>query len=185
MRWLNALPDGAARDAPALRSQAYAALLRRIAGALESIRRRDERCLLLRLQLDGFDRIQDETLLTAVSRIVAERLQRRVRADELLARSAPHEFAVVTRGIDVFPPTAGASIAQRLVDSLAQPCGVEGERVQLGLRIGIASFPDDGRDAEALLLAASRALHGAHRAGEPWRFAARLPGKRDQAEDES
>jgi len=183
VRWLNASQDDAAREAPAARPQVHAALLRRIAGALESIRRRDQRCLLLRLQLDGFDQLQDGTLLSAVSRVVAERLQRRVRADELLARSALHEFTVVTRGIDVFPPTAGASIAQRLVDGLAQPCGVEGARVQLGLRIGIASFPDDGRDAESLLLAASRALHGAHRAGEAWRFAARLPGKRDMVDD--
>ncbi|MBS0433096.1 MAG: diguanylate cyclase [Proteobacteria bacterium] len=176
MRWLNALADAASDNAPAARARAHAALVRRITGTLESTRRRDERCLLLRLQLGGFEQIDEASRFEAVSRVVAERLQRRVRADELLARSAAHEFTVVTHSVDVFPPTAGESIARRLVECMVQPCGVEGARIQLRLRIGIASFPDDARDAEGLLLAASRALHGAHRSGEPWRFAARLPG---------
>ncbi|HJU26598.1 MAG TPA: diguanylate cyclase [Rhodanobacteraceae bacterium] len=153
-------------------SRKRAVLLRRVARTLESAHRRDERCLLLRLQVTGLDDLEDRAFAATVSRVVTERMRRQVRVDDLLVRSTGHEFTVLAQGIDVFPHTAGTVIATRLAANLTRPYGIDGVRVDLGVRIGIASFPDDAQDAEGLLLAASQALRGAHRAGEPWRFAA-------------
>jgi len=52
---------------------------------------------------------------------------------------------------------------------------VDGVQFRLGLRIGIAGFPDNATDAAGLLLAASQALHAARRLGrDGWRFSTTL-----------
>ncbi len=168
-RWWDRLSGAGARGAS---DAAHPAWRRRMARALVSAGRREERCLLLCVQISGLDELQDEPFARNVWRVVAERLHRDLRADDLLARSDEREFTVLAQGIDVFPRTAATAIATRLARNLGGAYGVEGRRVDLGVCIGIASFPDDATDAEGLLRAASHALQGARRASEPWRFAA-------------
>ncbi|HJU08411.1 MAG TPA: diguanylate cyclase [Rhodanobacteraceae bacterium] len=176
-RWLDRLRGA---DAQRVTETERPVLRRRVARALESARRRDERCLLLRLQIAGLEEMDDEPFVRSVWRVVIERLRREVREDDLLARSAEHEFTVLAQGIDVFPRTAATAIASRLTRNLTSPYGIEGRRVELDVRIGIASFPDDAVNAEGLLLAASHALHVARRSSEPWRFAAPMLKRRER-----
>jgi len=176
--WLHPLNSFAARKPPAGALRSRAALLRRVGRALAAARRQQCGCLLLRLQLHGMDALlnqQGEAFAESVSRVIAERLRRQVREEDLVARTGTDEFALLTQGVEGSLRAAGETVAQRVTESLTKPYGVDSIRFRLGLRIGIAGFPDDAPDAAGLLLAASQALYAARRLDcDGWRFAATL-----------
>ncbi|GEM_PF-2488372 len=175
--WLYPLSGARARGTHSGALRSRAALLRQVGRALDAARRDDCGCALLRLQVTGMEALQERhgaAFAENALRVVAERLRRQVRGDDLVARSGDHEFTLLAQGIDVSLQQAGSAIASRVSDSLTRPYGVDGVRFVLGLRIGIAGFPGDAEDAAGLLLAASQALHGARRQNEAWRFAAPL-----------
>lgn len=155
-----------------------AALLRRIGQALASARRQQCGCLLFRLQLSGLDALSHEhgeDFIENVSRVIEERVRRQVRGDDLMVRTGGDEFALLTQGVEGSLYAAGEAIAARLTESLTKPYGVDSVQFTLGLRIGIAGFPDNATDAPGLLLAASQALHTARRLDrDGWRFSSTL-----------
>ena len=175
--WLALLGFGArAKPAGALRSRAT--LLRRIGRGINAARRQQCGCLLFRLQLAGLDELlreHGEGFVENISRVAAERVRRQVRNEDLVERTGYDEFALLAQGVEVSLYSAGEIIAQRVTDSLTKPYGVDGVQFRLGLRIGIAGFPDNAADATGLLLAASQALHAARRLGrDGWRFSTTL-----------
>jgi diguanylate cyclase (GGDEF)-like protein len=118
------------------------------------------------LDLDGFKFVNDRHGHPAgddVLRALAARLRAAARPEDTVARIGGDEFAVVA-------PGAGPDGARRLADALefaaSQVFDPGGEPVR-----GTAAwalFPDDGADAEAVVLAADRRLYEAKRApGEP------------------
>ncbi|HET9835481.1 MAG TPA: GGDEF domain-containing protein [Rhodanobacteraceae bacterium] len=155
-----------------------AALLRRIGQALVAARRQQCGCLVFRLQLSGLDSLlqeHGEDFVENVSRVIAERVQRQVRGEDLVTRTGGDEFTLLTQGVEGSPYSAGEAIAARLTESLTKPYGVDSVQFKLGLRIGIAGFPDNATDAPGLLLAASQALHTARRMDrDGWRFSSTL-----------
>jgi diguanylate cyclase (GGDEF)-like protein len=175
MAWLWGLA-GRAKPSGALRSRE--ALLRRIGRGINAARRQRCGCLLFRLQLTGLDELlreHGEGFVGSVSRVAAERVRRQVRNEDVVVRTGNDEFALMAQGIEVSLFSAGEIIAQRITDSLTQPFGVDGVQFRLGLRIGIAGFPDNAMDATGLLLAASQALHTARRLErDGWRFSTTL-----------
>jgi diguanylate cyclase (GGDEF)-like protein len=86
------------------------------------------------------------------------------RANDLVARYGGEEFAVIL--VDTAKFTA-AKVAERVRERVfthdfsdaAQRAG------RLSVSIGVATYPDDGTDAEALVRAADAALYAAKRAG--------------------
>src|SRR5260221_11734103 len=74
------------------------------------------------------------------------------------------------------------TIAQKLLDVVAQPMRVEGHDLFVTTSIGIAMFPDDGDSAEVLLKNADQAMY---RAKESGRSAVQLctPAMNDRAHD--
>lgn len=175
MAWLWGFA-GRAKPSGALRSRE--ALLRRIGRGINAARRQRCGCLLFRLQLTGLDELlreHGEDFAGNVSRVAAERVRRQVRNEDVVVRTGNDEFALMAQGIEVSLFSAGEIIAQRITDSLTQPFGVDGVQFRLGLRIGIAGFPDNAMDATGLLLAASQALHTARRLErDGWRFSTTL-----------
>lgn len=177
MAWLSSLGLGTrAKPTGALRSRE--ALLKRIGRGINTARRQRCGCLLLRLQLTGLDalgREHGEGFVDDVSRVAAERVRRQVRNEDVVVRTGPDEFALLAQGIEVSLFSAGEIIAQRITENLTKPFGVDGVQFQLGLRIGIAGYPDNAMDATGLLLAASQALHTARRLErDGWRFSTTL-----------
>lgn len=176
LTWLYPLAGLSIRAAPAGVGRSRAALLRRADRALEVARRHHCGCLLLRLQLSGIDTLlatHGEVFVEAALRVVAERLRRQIRAEDLVARTGNDEFALLAQGIDGPLHAAGEAIARRVTESLTRSYGMDGVRFELGMRIGIAGFPDDANNAAGLVLGASQALHTARRSErDGWRFAA-------------
>ena len=97
----------------------------------------------------------------ALLRAVAERLQN-LRRDDTLARLGDDDFVLLQA---IKSAEDAAVLAQRLLDVLARPFTVEGRQLGAAASIGIAIYPDDGRDFAELLKSADAAMHHAKESG--------------------
>lgn len=140
--------------------------------------RRDRQSMhLLVLDLDYFKEVNDrhghqggDLLLQAV----AERLKACVRSSDLVARFGGDEFAIIL-GRSGSDANAGR-ICDKILEAVHRPFDLSGRQCHVGVSIGLARFPQDGRDAAALFEAADRALYRVKREGRGrWRAASEGP----------
>jgi diguanylate cyclase (GGDEF)-like protein len=94
---------------------------------------------------------------------VAARLQAAVRVGDTVARISGDEFAVVLA--DLVRPEDAALVAQKIIDAFGEPVQIQGSEVFVTASVGIAAFPSDGADAEALIGAADAAMYRAKQSG--------------------
>lgn len=138
-----------------------------VARLARSAGRHHEAFALLLLDLDNFKVVNDayghdsgDVLLTAV----ADRIRQAVRPEDLVYRLGGDEFAVlVTR---MTPKSTCVQVAERirtLVDANVSLANVEHVPTA---SIGLAIWPDSGRDADSLLRAADLALYRAKHLGK-------------------
>ncbi len=99
-----------------------------------------------------------------VLRQVARLLSEGRRANDVVARYGGEEFAVIL--VDTAKFTA-AKVAERVRERVAShDFSDAAQRAgRLSISIGVATYPDDGSDAEALVRSADAALYSAKRAG--------------------
>jgi diguanylate cyclase (GGDEF)-like protein/PAS domain S-box-containing protein len=137
-----------------------------------SMRRRNDACALLFVDLDQFKQVNDtlghpcgDALLCAV----AQRLQILIRNSDLVGRFGGDEFVVLQSPVN--RPEDAASLARRIVTSLSEPFDIDGHHIVVGASVGIAMAPNDGIDADHLLKNADMALYRAKSDGRAgWRF---------------
>jgi diguanylate cyclase (GGDEF)-like protein len=87
---------------------------------------------------------------------VALRLHRTLRRTDLLARMGGDEFGVVIDPVE--DPQHIAPIVDHVLAALEEPFAVQGHRADVGMSIGLAWFPDHGRDSATLLRHAKTAM---------------------------
>ncbi len=124
------------------------------------------RCALLFIDLDNFrllnngygHRAGDEVL-----RHVAERLRENIPEPRLLGRRGGDEL--VTLVGDIAQPDLAIELARRLIAAISVPMRVLGLDLVVTPSIGIAFFPQDGIDLEALVNAADAAMYEAKQSG--------------------
>jgi diguanylate cyclase (GGDEF)-like protein len=124
--------------------------------------KRGEELALLCLDLDRFKPVNDtlgHAAGDALLRQVAERLLACARESDLVARLGGDEFALVQSGTP--QPASSTALARRLIDAVSRPFDLDGNRVHIGVSIGIAVAPFDGDNAEALIRNADLAMYGA------------------------
>jgi len=80
-----------------------------------------------------------------------------------LARIGGDEFALIKEDAD--PASNVTALTDRLLASVGDDLEIEGVRMRTGLSVGVAIFPDDGRDATTLLANADAALYRAKAEG--------------------
>ncbi|TGD96127.1 putative bifunctional diguanylate cyclase/phosphodiesterase [Methylobacterium nonmethylotrophicum] len=121
---------------------------------------------ILCLDLDRFKTVND-TLGHAVGdkllREVTARLTAEVRAEAgaslaTLARLGGDEFALILQPTSRF---RAGRLARRLIEAVGRGYDIDGKRINVGLSVGIALTPADGREPEGLLRAADMALYRA------------------------
>ena len=120
------------------------------------------------LDLDDFKSVNDtlghgigDQLLKAV----AQRLQIHMRESdavarhggEIVSRFGGDEFTVILNNLTKVDDAATA--AQRVIETLAEPFDIEGRQIYSGASIGIAVYPEDGKNPEQLLKNADLALY--------------------------
>ncbi len=129
----------------------------------ETLTRPESRASLLFIDLDRFKPVNDTFGHHAGDLVLAEvarRLEELRRPGDLVARLGGDEFAVFLPRSD-----QPGAMAERALESLSLPYFIEGELVQIGASIGVASAPPDGQDAVALLRVADAGLYEAKHAG--------------------
>jgi diguanylate cyclase (GGDEF)-like protein len=116
---------------------------------------------LLLLDLDRFKEVNDslghqagDQLLVRVGRLLLEQL----RPDDMLARLGGDEFAILLSDTD---QDQAAVVADKLRAALAAPVSIEGIALYTDASIGIALFPEHGRDLSLLLRHADIAMYKA------------------------
>jgi len=116
---------------------------------------------LLYIDLDDFKHVNDRGGHAVGDRLLRElaaRMQRGVRQNDLVARVGGDEFVVLL-------PDCGVQVAREVADNLrgrlVAPYRLPEGLFQLDASIGVATFPADGADAEALLMHADREMYAA------------------------
>jgi diguanylate cyclase (GGDEF)-like protein len=140
--------------------------LRHLDRLLDRGRRNDSHFAVLSIDLDGFKPVNDRLGHAAGDRLlerIGARLAESVRVGDLVARMGGDEFLVILREEEALPEPALLELARRIQLAIAQPVNVVGESVAVGASIGIASFPQHGGDASALLQSADEAMYRAKR----------------------
>jgi diguanylate cyclase (GGDEF)-like protein len=129
-------------------------------------RREGGRLGLVILDIDHFKKLNDtyghpagDAALRSLARLLAQHLRRGDQA----ARYGGEEFVVILPGSD---PERSMHAAERLRQALARHRFVhDGSRIPLTASLGVAVWPEDGREPESLLAAADRGLYAAKQAG--------------------
>ncbi len=130
--------------------------------ALAHAQRDRSQVSLLFIDLDRFKHINDSQgheVGDQVLRIVANRLDEQLRADDFVARLGGDEFGVIL----THPPASRAAsrVARKLTQALAASFKLGPRRYAIGASIGISVYPDDALDANTLLRQADLAMYQA------------------------
>jgi diguanylate cyclase (GGDEF)-like protein len=99
---------------------------------------------------------------------VSVRLRGLIRASDTLARIGGDEFAILTA--DAADPEGVVAICQRIMDAFETQCPIDGAAAWTTVSVGVAVYPDHGRDQDALYKASDLALYAAKKSGRnAWR----------------
>jgi diguanylate cyclase (GGDEF)-like protein/PAS domain S-box-containing protein len=134
----------------------------RLAHAIARAERSRCKVAVLFIDLDNFKNINDtlghdvgDELLRQVSR----RLSACVRIEDTIARQGGDEFIVLLDTLD--DGRAASLVAQKVLNALRQPFALGGTEQHVSGSVGIALYPEDGRDAQTLMKNADTAMfHG-------------------------
>jgi diguanylate cyclase (GGDEF)-like protein/PAS domain S-box-containing protein len=138
----------------------------RLTMGLALSRRNGNRLAILMLDLDKFKVIND-TMGHAVGdellKAVAERLTNVTRRSDTVARIGGDEFVLVLP--QVSSPDVAGMLAQRILDAFQDQFIFDGHDLKITTSIGIAVYPDDGKDIDVLLKNADQAMYRAKEEG--------------------
>ena len=138
----------------------------RLEHSLQQASRKSTNVAVLFLDLDHFKKVND-SLGHAVGdqllQLVAKRLLSSVREEDTIARMGGDELAIILGSMDDVRDAATA--ARKILDELAKPFDIDGKELFVSASIGISTYPQNGRDAIALLKNADAAMYMAKSAG--------------------
>ena len=143
-----------------------ALLTDRFSQAIVQAKRHNSALGVLFIDLDEF-KIVNDTLGHAAGdellKAAAGRLKTTLRPGDSVARMSGDEFAVLLG--ELANAADAAIVAQKINGSLSEPFDIYGQEVLITASIGIATYPADGQDADALLAAADAAMYRAKQSG--------------------
>ena len=134
----------------------------RLARSIARAERSGRKVAVLFIDLDNFKNINDtlghdvgDELLRQVSR----RLTECVRLEDTIARQGGDEFIVLLDNLD--DGRNASFVAQKILNALRRPLTLGGTEQHVSGSVGIALYPEDGRDAQTLMKNADTAMfHG-------------------------
>ncbi|MFC4639036.1 EAL domain-containing protein [Deinococcus hohokamensis] len=134
---------------------------------LDQVLRQGQPFSLLVLDVDQFKVLNDSYGHDAADNLlreVAGRLQQLVGSDDILARTGPDEYTLLS----TLDP---AELERRVDEALGGlSLSLDTQGVPVTISAGLAQFPQHGRDGEELRRAATLALQDAQREGSAWRI---------------
>ena len=138
----------------------------RVAMALADADRTGANVAVAVIDLDRFKNINDSLGQTGGNRVlaaVANRLVSAVPRGATVARMGGDEFAVLLPAVD--GPAAVSALAAAVLAGVSEPLGVAKRELFLTASIGVALYPQDGEEADAVIRNADVAMYRAKDAG--------------------
>ena len=145
--------------------------------------RRRQKAGVLFLDLDRFKNVNDalgHDVGDELLREAGRRLSAAVRAADTVSRTGGDEFVILLS--DLAHPEDAGRIARTLQERLAEPFRLDGREASVTCSIGIAIYPDNGRDLSELQRNADAAMYSAKARGRD-RFCYYAPEMNERASD--
>ena len=134
---------------------------------LEAAKRYQRRFALLFIDLDRFKFINDtlghdagDTLLKTIS----ARFKQTLRSSDAIARLGGDEFVLLIQEMNHVDQAS--IVAQKILAAANEPMKLAGQECRISASIGIAMFPEDGGDEDALTKSADVAMYHAKQEGK-------------------
>ncbi|MFA7430080.1 MAG: diguanylate cyclase [Rhodospirillaceae bacterium] len=128
-------------------------------------------CAFLFVDLDGFKAVNDthgHDVGDELLKDAARRLRAALRASDEVGRLGGDEFVVLLN--DISGLGDAVSVAGKIVGALSEPFHIGSITASVSASVGVAVFPDDGTEADALLKMADEAMYEAKKGGKnQWR----------------
>ncbi len=134
--------------------------------AMKQANRHGQKIGMFLLDLDRFKLVNDSMGHAAgdqLLKVVAERLQQCVRAEDTVARLGGDEFAIIVN--DLVDAEGAMPLVRKVIQSVARPLSLSGKEIATSASIGISIYPDDASNAADLLKAADAAMYRAKARG--------------------
>lgn len=138
----------------------------RLRHAMANANRQCIKLAVMFLDLDLFKGINDTLGHDAGDAVLVEtakRLQNCLREGDTVARLGGDEFVILMP--ELKEDADAARLASRLIAAVKAPLQVGGRELYVTTSVGIAVFPEDGKEAEALLKCADTAMYQAKQSG--------------------
>lgn len=138
----------------------------RLTLALAHAHRNGQMLAVIFLDLDHFKAINDTLGHSAGDQLlqeVAKRLLSCLREGDTIARMGGDEFTLLLPQIS--QPEDATVVARKILEALSPSFQLEGHDLHITCSMGIALYPNDGQDAQALLKSADTALYRAKASG--------------------
>lgn len=114
---------------------------------------------LLSIDIDGFTLLSDamgRQVSDQLLHLIGDRITRLMQRNDVAARLDKDDFLVLRPCADA---VAAQVLAQQLIRRLSESYTLAGQQVTIGVNIGIAMFPRDGKDFDTLCKNADSAVH--------------------------
>ena len=138
-----------------------------IGNALKDVSLSGKRCAVMLIDLDRFKPINDTYGHEGGDKVLVEvsnRLKNSFRQSDIIVRWGGDEFVIVAQqGRTELNPTA---IAKKILDQFVEPIDLGKNRKDtVGASIGVAIYPDHGRDLDTLIDLADRSMYSTKQKG--------------------
>ena len=145
-------------------------LLDRLQQGILDAKRHQQQLAMLYLDLDGFKPVNDtfghaagDELLIQISQAITEQ----IREGDTLARIGGDEFVLLLKDVhgEGSLQTGVERVAQQIIERLGESFELTNAEVEVGASIGIALYPQDAEDGDALMQNADMAMYRAKNNG--------------------
>lgn len=138
-----------------------------LARSLNQVKREQRKLWVLFIDLDGFKNINDtfgHSSGDELLRMVAQRIKNVTREADVAAHLSGDEFALLLSSMHDFNELD--TVAQKLVDTIAQTYQLKNREIFISASIGIAGYPDNGDTVDGLIKSSDQAMYAAKKQGK-------------------
>lgn len=139
----------------------------RLAMLVENAKRYNNPFAVIFFDLDGFKQVNDNFGHAIGDKLlikVAKTLEQQSRKSDTVARLGGDEFVILYTNMDSIESVQ--NFVERVMDTFKKKVVLEEYAISVGISVGIASFPENGENAEDVLKNADQAMYEAKKTGK-------------------
>ncbi|WP_415884371.1 diguanylate cyclase domain-containing protein [Neptuniibacter sp. QD34_54] len=139
----------------------------RLAKIIDIAKRKQMQAAVLFIDLDGFKEVNDSFGHDVGDQVLidtATRLKACVRESDTVARIGGDEFIILLSEIN--KQQDAAFVAKKVLENIKQPYNIEQKKIDIGVSIGIAIYPNNAVNTERLIQCADKAMYSVKTSGK-------------------